>query len=167
MLIGHIRQVSDALDRDLLIRLSDEITAADFSSFLDHARYYHQEGKKMESSVIAAAVYEDTIRRLAEKYGIDRTGKVDSIISSLKRQGILSGVDAQKLRYYAGIRNSALHAAWEEFEIADVGDLIGGVETLIRDEADTCRYREDKRPGDRRDRRVREAGGVLLAIRRR
>lgn len=46
--------------------MRNEVSAADFSDFLSHARYYHSEGKKMEASVIAAAVFEDAINVLAK-----------------------------------------------------------------------------------------------------
>ena len=134
---GHLRFVRDAVDSGLLRSMQHEVTAADFSDFLSHARHYHSEGKKMEASVIAAAVFENAIKRLGEIHGVDDTTKLDSTINALKSGGVFNSTEAKRLRYFAGIRNAALHASWNEFDVGAVGDLIDGVERLLGDLAKT------------------------------
>ena len=85
----------------------------------------------MEASVIAAAVFEDAIKRLGETHSIGDATKLDHTISALKSRGIFTSIEAKRLRYVAGLRNSALHASWDEFDISDVGNLIDGVEHLL------------------------------------
>ena len=84
---GHLRFVRDAVDGGLLRSMRNEVSAADCSDFLSHARYYHSEGKKMEASVIAAAVFEDAIKRLGEILGVDGATTLDSTINALKSKG--------------------------------------------------------------------------------
>jgi hypothetical protein len=134
---GHLRFVRDAVDGGLLRSMRNEVSAADCSDFLSHARYYHSEGKKMEASVIAAAVFEDAIKRLGEILGVDGATTLDSTINALKSKGVFTSIEAKRLRYFAGIRNSALHASWDEFDMSAVGDLIDGVERLLSDLAKT------------------------------
>jgi hypothetical protein len=134
---GHLRFVRDAVDGGLLRSMRNEVSAADCSDFLSHARYYHSEGKKMEASVIAAAVFEDAIKRLGESLGVDGATTLDSTINALKSNGVFTSIEAKRLRYFAGIRNSALHASWDEFDMSAVGDLIDGVERLLSDLAKT------------------------------
>ncbi len=57
--------------------------------------------------------------------------KLDSTISALQTNNVISSLEAKKLRYYAGIRNKALHADWDEFALDDVKDLIQGISKLI------------------------------------
>ena len=113
--------------------MRNELSAEDFSEFLSHARYYHGEGKKVEAAVIASAIFEDTIKRLGRAHGLTDLTKLEGTINALKATGAFSSVEAKRLKYFAGIRNSALHASWDEFDLAAVGDLIAGVEHLIKD----------------------------------
>ncbi len=134
MLVGHLRALSDIIQRGYLTTIEDEVSATDFREFLSHARAFHEAGKKIEASVIAASVFEDTLRKVADRNQIDRTKEVDTLISALKRTGAISKTDAQQFRYYAGLRNAALHASWDEFDIGQVADLIQGTEKLIQEE---------------------------------
>jgi len=130
-LLGHLRFLHDAARGGQLRSLNNQLAAADFGDFLSHARHYVAEGKKIEASVIAAATFEDTVKRLGQAYGVEDLSKLDSTISALKSKGVVSAVEAKQLRYLAGIRNSALHASWDEFTLHAVTDLIEGVERLL------------------------------------
>jgi uncharacterized protein YutE (UPF0331/DUF86 family) len=131
MMIGFLKHLYDAIDNDLLIKMENELTAADFNKFMEHATYYYDQKRKMESSIIASAIFEDSIKKVATKNGIQDLSKLDSVISALQTQGIVTPTEAKKLRYYAGVRNSALHASWDEFALDDVKDLISGTSKLI------------------------------------
>jgi uncharacterized protein YutE (UPF0331/DUF86 family) len=130
-LIGHLKFVRDAVFNGLIIKVEDSITASDYSDFLDHARSYYNAQQKIQAAVIASAVFEDIVRRIGTKNGVSTQNNLDSIINALKSSGIITKVEAKKLKYYAGIRNSALHASWTEFELSDADDLINGVQALI------------------------------------
>jgi len=135
-LLGHLRFLRDAVEGGLLRSLQNEVSAADFADFVGHARHYLEEGKKVEASVIAAATFEDAVKRLAQAYAVDDLSKLDTTISALKTKGVVSSVEAKRLRYLAGIRNSALHASWDEFDLDAVRDLVEGVERLLSDLAE-------------------------------
>jgi uncharacterized protein YutE (UPF0331/DUF86 family) len=130
-LVGHLIFVRDAVNDGLLVRIEYEITASDFSDFLDHARSYFDALQKVQSAIIASAVFEDTVRRIGSKEGIIKQEQLEAVINALKTSGVITKTEAKKLKYYAGIRNSALHAAWDEFDLPDVGDLITGTQQLI------------------------------------
>jgi uncharacterized protein YutE (UPF0331/DUF86 family) len=131
-MLGHLAFVLDAIDQGLLARIEDAVRVADFTTFLDHAKEYHSEGKKMEAAVIASAILEDTAKQVVRKYGTAAADTLDGVINSLKTAGIVNKTESAKLRYYAGIRNAALHASWDEFSLDDVDQLIAGVDWLIR-----------------------------------
>jgi uncharacterized protein YutE (UPF0331/DUF86 family) len=132
-LLGHLRFLRDAIERDLLRSFQNEVSSVEFADFLGHARQYLDEGKKVEASVIAAATFEDAVKRLAQAHDIEDLSKLDSIINALKAKGVVSSIDAKRMRYLAGIRNSALHASWDEFDLDVVRDLVEGVERLLSD----------------------------------
>ena len=128
---GHLRFLRDAVAEGSLSNIENELRSADFATFLQHAREYLLADKKMEASVIAAAVFEDTIKRLGVAYNIADLSKLDSTISSLRNVGAISSIEAKQFRYLSGIRNAALHAAWDEFDLDAVRHLIDGVDRLL------------------------------------
>lgn len=130
-MVGHLMLLRDAIKSGLLEKIEYEVSANDFQSFIDHAEHYCQSGKKMEASVIASAVLEDTLKKLTKKHGVEKTSGLEGSINGLKSLGVFSAIEAKKLKYYAGIRNSALHASWDEFELENVRELINGVRQMI------------------------------------
>ena len=133
MMKGFLQQLHDAIDGDLLLKVKDEITAQDFNNFLEHAKHYCDINKKMEASVIISAIFEDSIKKVAIKNGIDQINSLDSAINYLKSNGAISAVEAKKFKYFAGLRNSALHAAWDEFELKDISAFIDGTATIVNE----------------------------------
>lgn len=131
MMIGHLKQFRSAVHGDLLTELHARISASDFDDFLDHAHEYHRINRKIESSVIASAVLEDSIKRIAQTRGLKPSRKLEETLNALKSAGIFSANETKKLKYFAGIRNSALHADWDDFNLGDVGNLISGVRDII------------------------------------
>jgi len=116
----------------LLNSIADRTRAQTFDSFLDHAREYLASRQKNEAGVIAGVVFEDTVRRIAITHGIDESGKkLDSIISALAADGVISGVTAKRCRAAAGVRTKATHAQWDEFDIGDVQATVAVTDELV------------------------------------
>src|SRR6266850_2565733 len=94
MIAEPVFQISGILERlvkdaktGLLSALADELTAGTFDRFLDHAKSYLSNSQKMEAGVIAGVVFEDTIRRIAEKHSLSQKGeKLDDLISRLSSE---------------------------------------------------------------------------------
>ena len=130
-LAGHLIFIRDAVKDELLLRIEEEIAATDFSEFLNHAKSYFEAQQKVQAAIIASAVLEDTIKKICIKYGIALQQKLETLINALKSHSAINKTDAKRLKYYAEIRNSALHASWDEFDLAAIGDLISGTQQLI------------------------------------
>ncbi|MFH1703291.1 MAG: hypothetical protein ABIB41_07670 [Nitrospirota bacterium] len=64
---GLLKSIKEEIERALLRKAEYLFIATTFDDFLDHASTYHKGGKKIESSVLASAVFEDTIRKIATK----------------------------------------------------------------------------------------------------
>jgi hypothetical protein len=113
----------------LNVRYAD--LASTFDDFLDHAHAYHKSGKKLEAAVLASAVLEDVMRKIAEKHSINERS-LEPIIEALVVKGVSSPVQAKRVRAYAGVRTSAFHARWEELDLRAIGEAIAGIHELIQ-----------------------------------
>lgn len=131
MMIGHLKQFRSAVENDLLSDVQAGLSASDFDNFLEHAQEYHRLKRKIEASVIASAVLEDSIKRIMQTRGLNPSRSLEEGLNALKSAGVFSANETKKMKYFSGIRNSALHASWDEFDLADVGNLISGVKDIV------------------------------------
>lgn len=141
-IVSHVvRQICGVLGaahRDwkagLLRKIEFIVAASTFDDFLDQAEDYYSAGKKTEASVLAGAVLEDAVKKVAIKNEMDPTGMtLDPIIDSLVKAGVLTPVKAKRWKSFAGVRNKALHAEWDQFDLDDVGAQIVGVREILAD----------------------------------
>ena len=130
MLKGHLNALVQDIEDGLLTNIEYKISAKSFIDFFDHAKAYVRQNKKMEASVIASSVFEDTIRKIGKKKNLEFL-KLDRLIDELRKSEIITSTEMKKYKYFAGIRNEAMHANWDKISIDDVKDLIQGVEKAI------------------------------------
>ena len=131
-LYGLLESAKEEWDRGLLRKVEYIFVASTFDDFLDHAADYHKGNKKLESSVLASAVLEDTINRIATKNGITPSGmSLEPLIDELVKNNVFTAVKAKRIKGYTSVRNHALHAEWDSFDIRDVGEMINGIRELI------------------------------------
>ncbi len=127
-----LRRVLADIDDGLLISAADQARAETFDDLLDHAESYLNEDRKEGSGILATAVFEDTIRRIGHSHGI-RDKQLDNIFSELQKQGVITSIDAKACRFAAGVRNEALHANWDGFELPDVKRTIDLTRELLKE----------------------------------
>lgn len=133
-MLGLLTGAKDEWDHGLLGKIEYIVAGATFDDFLDHAEEYHKGNKKIESSVLASAVLEDTVKKICKKNNIEPSGKkLDDLISELVQAEVLTQVKAKRMRSFSGVRNHALHAEWDKFDISDVGAMIKGIRELIEE----------------------------------
>ncbi len=126
------------IEGGLLSSVVDRVRAEAFDDFLDHSEAYYKEGRKNESGVIAGVVFEDTIRRICDKYKIPQKGaKLDDLISTLAKADVISQTKAKRARVGAHVRTKATHAQWDEFDLNDVKNAIDFCRELISDKLDS------------------------------
>lgn len=131
-LIGLLDSVQEEIEHGLLRKAEYIFVASTFDDFLDHADEYHKAGKKIESSVLASAVFEDSVRKLATKGGLSESGiGLDALVDTLAKANILTAVKAKRMKGYSAVRNKALHAQWDSFDIRDVGEMIKGTREVL------------------------------------
>jgi hypothetical protein len=142
--IGQRASAPEAISAALLTRLREEIEggllttienhaiAVTFDDFLDHGAEYLKHGRKDEAAVIAGIVFEDTIRRICRVLEIPENGvALDTLITELAKQGVLTALKAKHARFAAGLRTSAAHARWEEIQLSDVRPVIDFTRELM------------------------------------
>lgn len=131
---GLLLSVKDEWEHGLLRKIEYIVAGATFDDFLDHAAVYHKANKKTEAAVLASAVLEDAIKKIATKHNITTSGlSVEPLIEELVKMGVLTLVKSKRIKGYTGVRNHALHAEWDKFDIRDVGELIKGTKELIEE----------------------------------
>ena len=116
----------------LLTTVENHAIAVTFDDFLDHGAEYLKYGRKDEAAVIAGIVFEDAIRRICRVLGVTEDGvKLDTLVTELAKQGVLTSLKAKRARAAAGLRTSAAHARWEQIDLADVAPVIELTKELI------------------------------------
>ena len=116
----------------LLRQIEYIVAASTFDEFLDHAETYHKSGKKTEAAVLASAVLEDAVKKVAQKANVPVEGKtLDPLIDALVKAGAITPVKGKRWKALAGVRNHAMHAEWDKFDIKDVGDLVAGTRDIL------------------------------------
>jgi hypothetical protein len=110
------------------------VAASTFDDFLDHAEVYHKGNKKIEASVLSSAVLEDTIKKICKKHKMETANKsLEPLIDALIEGSVFTPVKGKRVKGFSAVRNYALHAEWDKFDINDVGSLIKGLRELIAD----------------------------------
>jgi hypothetical protein len=131
-MIALLERLLEDMESGFLTSLENHAIAATFDDFLDHGAEYLKHGRKDEAGVIAGIVFEDTVRRICRVRNIVERGiALDTLITELLKQGVLTALKAKRARAAAGLRTSAAHARWEEFEAGDVRPVIELTRELI------------------------------------
>lgn len=86
---------------------------------------------KNVASVLAAAAFEDTLRKLADIKKCGDTDKLADLLTQIKDAGVLQGAEVSIAQSYLSFRNRALHAKWNEVDRPSVESVIAFVEQII------------------------------------
>jgi hypothetical protein len=131
-MLGLVEAAQSDWESGLLRQVEFMIAAETFDDFLDKAVVYHKGNRKIESAVLASAVLEDTVKKICMKNDVVRSGRsLEELIDDLVKADTLTPVKAKRVKAAAGVRNHALHAEWEEFDIKDVGGLLETLRELV------------------------------------
>jgi hypothetical protein len=127
-----LTRLLEEIEGGLLTTIENRAIAVTFDDFLDHGAEYLKRGRKDEAGVIAGIVFEDTIRRICRVLEIPERGvNLDALISELVKKDVLTELKAKRARAAAGLRTSAAHARWDEFEVGEVSPVIEFARELI------------------------------------
>ncbi|SRR6266498_3694022 len=132
--LGVLKNLKAAIETGIIESLQKAITGEVLSDFLQLARTVFDEkgdNAKNVASVLAAALFEDTIRRIAILNGIPHIEKLQDVITELKNESLLKGSQVGIANSYLNFRNNALHAQWDKLERESVASVLGFCEQLM------------------------------------
>ncbi len=123
------------LDAGLVGSLKQQAAAevlADFIALSRAALTEKGEDAKNVGAVLAAAAFEDTVRRLGAAHAGTAGGeKLANVLVALKDSGVLQGPQVGIAQSYLKFRNDALHADWGQIEREAVHSVLSFVEQLV------------------------------------
>jgi hypothetical protein len=132
---GCVANLREEVEAGLLTSVERRVTSDVLSDFLQLARTAldeNSEDAKNVAAVLAAAAYEDTIRRIAKEHaGVIGRDKLDKVITALKDAGLLVSPQLGIAMSYLSFRNHALHAEWDKIDRASVTSVLGFVQELL------------------------------------
>jgi hypothetical protein len=131
---GVLKNLKSAIETGIIESLQKSITGEVLSDFLQLARTVFDEkgdNAKNVASVLVAALFEDTLRRIAILNGIPHIEKLQDVIIELKNKSLLKGSQVGIASSYLSFRNNALHAQWDKIERESVASALGFCEQLM------------------------------------
>ena len=134
LLRGTIHAMVADVEGGILGSLRDAVTGEVLSDLIKLARAVSDEGgdaSKNVAAVLAAAAFEDSLRRLAESVGLPHFEKLSDVVTALKEQNVLQGSQVGIAQSYLSFRNRALHAKWSEVDRPEVASVLGFTEALL------------------------------------
>jgi hypothetical protein len=132
---GALRNLKAELDAGFVGTLRKRIAGDVLSDFIQLAKVALDESgddAKNVAAVLAAAAYEDTIRRMGASFAaVIGRDDLSKVIDALKDAGILVAPQLGIALSYLNFRNHALHAEWGKIDRAAVHSVLGFVEQLL------------------------------------
>ena len=125
------REVDEGLVGGLRRQITGEVLG-DLLQLANEALAQNTEDSKNVAAVLAAAAFEDTIRRLGAAYcGIHAPVALSDIVTQLKDANVLKGSQVGVVQSHLQFRNHALHADWTKIDKVAVATAISLVQELL------------------------------------
>ena len=131
---GTLKNLKSEIESGLIKNFRLEVAADVLTDFLQLARTaldQNTEGAKNVAAVLAAAAFEDTIRRLGSSIGVVAQEGLADVLHKLKDAGVIQSPQVGIAQSYLSFRNHALHANWDKVERASIQSVLGFVEQLL------------------------------------
>lgn len=132
---GVLENLKAEIDGGLVGSLQKRLTSDVLTDLVQLARVVLDEpgeSAKNVAAVLAAAAFEDTIRRMGSTFaGVMGKDDLSDVIEALKVKGILVAPQLGIALSFLNFRNRALHANWNEIDRAAVNSVLGFVQELL------------------------------------
>jgi hypothetical protein len=133
--IGSLKSLKREVEEGLVGNLRREVTGEILGDFLQLAKVTLDEGtenSKNVAAVLAAAAFEDTVRRLGATFcGISTPEGLPAILAELKKADVLKGSQVGVVQAHFPFRNHAMHADWDKIDAVAVGTALSLVQELL------------------------------------
>jgi hypothetical protein len=132
---GTLKNIKRELEAGLTGSLRHQITGEVLTDLIQLARTVLDEpgdNAKNVASVLTAAAFEDTIRRMGESLiGIMGKNDLSEVLKKLKDADVMKAPQVGIAQSYLSFRNHALHANWASIQRESVLSVLGFVEQLL------------------------------------
>ena len=128
--LALLESARDEVEFGGLRRLEEMVFVDVSTSFLDMARHLHDEGHKDPAALLAGAVLEDGLRRIASAQELSGDN-IKALNDRLVQARVYNRLTYKSVAVWNDLRNRAAHGKFEEYDAALVGQMIDGVETLL------------------------------------
>ena len=135
-LIGIVDSVKSDIQAGYLRSLEELIHGEIFSDFLEMALHLVDSGYKDAAAVIAGSTLEAHIKQLCSKYGVaiennGKARKADTLNSELVKSNAYSKLDQKNVTAWLGLRNSAAHGNYSDYDKQQVSLLISSIRDFL------------------------------------
>ncbi|MDD5712260.1 MAG: hypothetical protein PHY31_05805 [Smithellaceae bacterium] len=123
---GLLKGTKSNLESGLIDDLKSKVLIDIKSDFIESANNLLSEGEKDSAAVLACIVLEDSIKRLAAKFNVNKAKdkELNVAAGALLRAGVIEKSTNQSIQNFKNLRNAALHAQWEEVSVESVTLLL-------------------------------------------
>lgn len=129
---GFLKTAQDDLDAGMIGSLRATVSGEVLADFVTFAREALAADSPNVAAVLAAAAYEDVIRRLGERLAaVSDRRALPEVLSALKGAGVLDGPQVSIAQSFLPFRNAALHANWERIDRPAIDAALGFVDALL------------------------------------
>jgi hypothetical protein len=131
-MLGMLQQLKVDFEAGLLSDLEAQFSAQALGDLLNHAEEYLRHNRREPAGLLAGVVFEDTVRRLCGKHNVTEVGvRLDTLLAELVKAGALTPLERRECDLAAGLRTSATHARWEEFDARQVETVLSLTRRLM------------------------------------
>lgn len=132
---GVLQNLKREIETGLTGSLRHQITGEVLTDLIQLSRTALEEqgdSAKNVAAVLAAAAFEDTIRRMGTTLvGVVGRDDLADVLKKLKDAGVIQSPQVGIAQSYLSFRNHALHADWEKIERESIHSVLGFVEQLL------------------------------------
>jgi hypothetical protein len=133
--LGTLRNLKREIESGLTGNLRQQITGEVLTDLIQLSRtVLIEQGDKAKNvaAVLAAAAFEDTIRRMGKNFaGLIGEDDLSEVLKTLKEADVMKGPQVGIAQSYLSFRNHALHANWDKIEKESIYSVLGFVEHLL------------------------------------
>lgn len=138
-MLALLRAMKDDYQHGFLDDLPSLIRAEIAGDSLAQAEMLYEEGYYVPAGVLAAAVFEDVLRKLCDEKGIPtingkgRRKTINPMNGDLAKAKVYNAAKAHEIRAWADIRNDCAHGDGDKVNPQDVGRMVKGVRAFVAD----------------------------------
>jgi hypothetical protein len=133
---GALKNLKGEIEAGLTGNLKQQIAGEVLTDFIQLARSVLDEqgdGAKNVGAVLAAAAFEDTIRRMGQDLaGVVGQDDLSNVLTKLKDAGVIHSPQFGIAQSYLSFRNHALHANFDKIQRESIHSVLGFVEQLLQ-----------------------------------